>query len=361
MTTPGAVKEEKMQTKYWLPVLISSSLLSACSAYQVPDCSAMVVSEDKYFYTDDSFSAIKSADRKKDKGLNYFGGRFLSENNEYYFTQTSANRRNNSEIALISKSSLEITRKEGNYYAQTIDDQYCYGVEVLPDQFIIHRFDFNLKEIDSKNFSDYSGIAVVNQILSDNEKIYLLVGIVPSDASYGSAENHLYILDDSMNLMQDIDLGLYDGSYTSMIEAGNDLYLCSPAKGYDLSKYTSYSNNEMAVFDLDTQSITATVSLELTSPESITACGEYLVIAADPSTFGSYAWELYSISDGSQHLLQFPDTSEEQPQTPFAAVHNGLCYFVFRNRIETYNPVSGEQNTIALSDTDSASALFFRN
>ena len=169
----------------------------------------MVVSEDKYFYTDDSFSTIKSADRKKDKGLNYFGGRFLSENNEYYFTQTSANRRNNSEIALISKSSLEITRKEGNYYAQTIDDQYCYGVEVLPDQFIIHRFDFNLKEVDSKNFSDYSGIAVVNQILSDNEKIYLLVGIVPSDAPYGNAENHLYILDDSMNLIRTDRLRIY--------------------------------------------------------------------------------------------------------------------------------------------------------
>lgn len=336
-------------------------MLSACSTNKAPDCNALVISRDNYLYTDESFTTIQSTDRKKDEGLDYFGGRFLSENDNYYFTQTSANHRNNSEIALINKTTLEITRQEGNYYAQTIDDQYCYAAEVLPDRFILHQFDFDLKETDTKTFSDFSGIAVVNQMISKNDTIYLLVGIVPSDAPYGSAENHLYLLDSSMNLIQDIDLGLYDGSYTSMAEVGNRLYLCSPAKGYDPSTYTAYANNELAIFDLDSQSIVSTSSLELSSPESITACGDYMLIAADPLVYGSYAWELYSTSDGSQHLLQFPDSSEEQPYTPFAIVHDGLCYFVFQNRITTFDPVSGEQNSIALSDTDSASALFFRN
>ncbi|MGN1389075.1 MAG: hypothetical protein ACI4WR_05465 [Bulleidia sp.] len=343
-------------------IAAAAILLCGCSSSDpAPDCSAMLIAEDQYLYTDENFSAVQTAVRRKDEGLNYFGGRFLSENDKYYFTQTSANRRNNSEIALIDKSSLEIIRKEGNYYAQTIDDQYCYGVEVLPDQFIIHRFDFSLKETESKTFSDYSGIAVVNQILSDSEKIYLLVGIVPSDAPYGTAENHLYILDDSMNLMQDIDLGLYDGSYTSMEKAGNHLYLCSPARGYDVATYSAYPNNELAIFDLDSQSITSTVSLELSAPESITVCGAYLVIDADPSVYGSYAWDIYSPDDGSHHLLQFPDNFETQPQTPFALMHDDKCYFVFQNRIETYDPSSGEQNTITLSDSGSLSSLFFRN
>jgi hypothetical protein len=343
--------------------IIASSvlLLCGCSSARIPDCSAMLITQDQYVYTDENFSAVQTAVRKKDKGLNYFGGRFLSENEKYYFTQTSANRRNNSEIALIDKSSLEISRKEGNFYAQTIDDQYCYGVEVLPDQFIIHRFNFSLEETESKTFSDYSGIAVVNQILSDSEKIYLLVGIVLSDAPYGTAENHLYILDESMNLMQDVDLGLYDGSYTSMAKAGNRLYLCSPARGYDAATYSAYPNNELAIFDLDSQSITSTVSLELSAPESITVCGSYLVIAADPSVYGSYAWDIYSPDDGSQRLLQFPDNFETQPQTPFALMHGDKCYFVFQSRIETYAPLSGEQNTITLSDTGSASSLFFRS
>ncbi|MEG0090532.1 MAG: hypothetical protein RSA20_01815, partial [Oscillospiraceae bacterium] len=139
-------------------------------------------------------------------------------------------------------------------------------------------------------------------LVVDEEKIYLICGLVEKEAAYGDVKVYLFEFDLNFNLINSTDLKLYDGGYQSVAKVDNMLYLAKTTQGLDGDGY-AVGSLYIDTYDLNVKEMAYnSIKLEHKYPVKIRydSRNENLIIQHEKNSLGQ---NCYSIdSERSRHI-----------------------------------------------------------
>lgn len=241
-----------------LLLLFNTLVLCSCSkSISLKENDMVIVDQNKIYgmnIIDDHLEINESMNRKKgDVGLWYYNNLFF-ENEDAYFTKTSTDKNLNVWIEKIDKDNFKVTRQKHTSIdtnCALLTENYYYVVNNFITNLKIDVYDLDLDLVKTIEFKyDDSSSMYPTDLIEVNGDIYMLCGIIPKSSEYGYTQNYILKLDKDFNLLNQFDLGEYQGSFFSFVYGNDRIYLTHTTSNLN-NEGMALGNNEIWVFDLN--------------------------------------------------------------------------------------------------------------
>lgn len=252
------------------------------------------------------------------------------------------------------------TIDDGDAYTMSFDGKYLYRTEVYTDRVVFYKHDENLKEVTQKEFASNGTLEITNDILANNDNLYVLVGSM--DKEGGQLSNRLWILDKDLNKLEEVDIDYTAenrGGYLHMVNSGNIFYIAVPNSGRQANGEPG-PGNTIVTYNLDSKEL-GQIQVETPYPYELFFDKErnILVIYHYTLYVEDGKWTFIDLDDGSQRTISL---AKGYDQDASFTQHNGDYYFLFKEKLVKYNYDEDRKTEYDLGryGIESASVLVFK-
>lgn len=283
----------------------------------------------------------------RDKNLWYYSEKVFEDGDNWY-VKTSTDKNINVWLETVNKNDLSVKRTE--FPGVDINVMTFDGSRLIASDNKVTSLDFVLfdKELNHQNTVTLPYRNGEAQMIFDSQLTpiegggyHLLIGFMPVNMPYDYNENHLLQLDSDFNVVNDMDLGLNDGSLSSFCILNNKIFASVSRQGIGVDGRGAPSN-QVLVYDLNSGNIPeTTIELDVTSGGTLKFdqhSGKLILQKADrdkdPQTpFVLIDPETYATTD-----LPLPeDVAIEYGPNPFTYLKNGRLYWLNGQNLLTWD------------------------
>lgn len=282
----------------------------------------------------------------------YFWKEDFIEQDGFYYTKTTVNRKNYQLLARVNSHNLAVDYCQTDgldaAYSMAVDEEFLYISNSYTDRLEFSRYDLDLNFIWKKKIPvDF--MAFPNQMLVDGKYIYVLMGQVWPD---GGLANKIWKMSKDFDLVEEIDLEYSAGALLRMVLVDNSFYITNPNEGLD-ARGEPGPAYRLFSYDLETGE---RKTIELATPYPLKIyydeARKNLIIWHYELYLPTFTYTIYSLEDDSSQILRFPEYEEirqkEQVLPPFL-LFKDYYYFLFSDKIVDYNPDLDERQEYDLT------------
>lgn len=309
---------------------------------------------------------LKNPKNKEDLGyLNWFD----AEDEKQYYVKTQTSKRRKTYLQTISKETLSVNSVElkNDYYSSCLYKEKLYAVSSFVDgvaYIVLDVYNSDLSLAYSKKF-EYDVIAMLpGALVVDDEKIYVICGLVEENTDYAEKATYLFEFDLEFNFLNEIDLQLDDAGYQSAVKIDNIIFLAKTMQGVDENK-VGIGTKYVDKYNLDTELMEQNaIELQQTHPVRIKhdTISNNLIILHDRWSTGNNYYSIYNLENESVHTILL-DNKMYGEEFIFQAQHKECYYFQSPDRLGVfdYENKTMEEYDLKPLNLELSNGIFFTN
>lgn len=247
-------------------------------------------------------------------------------------------------------------------YTMVNDGDNVFAIYDKLNYFIFDKYDSELKPLKSMELDKGDLQIAANQWLSIDDRLYLLVGYIfleeqEADPSNIEIHSEIWAMTKDLEIVEKYPLSELQGFNIRMTYDGDYFYITNTVSTSD--KDSDIPSNSVYRYRLDDEEsamvLEQTIHLSEKAPRDIfyDEVNHRLFIFHDPHQLNYLRWTIYDLDSQAENILEFPHHRADDLSfaEPFFTMQEGEYYFLIRDELMIYDPLSGDLLQVDLSDT----------
>lgn len=363
-------------------IILALFFLIGCTKVNKDSYDFVIVDTVNFSYLKkDKENLIKVSEKKreyKDRNLWYVNDQVFEKDN-YYYGVTSENTNDSLAVYIekIEKESFNVANraKTNRLNAATLGNKYFYAVTNNVNEIVINTYDLDLTPVKTSIIKvRENAYHYPTDCIEIDDYLYMICGLSYDDKDFGYNENYILKFDSNLNLVKEYQLPKYDGSFFSMVNIENKIYLTQTSSGLKTANdsageyLTGDTGNQIWVFDIYKEEILddETIQLSIDYPHNIkydSKNNNFIIESGSSPTTANHIWAIYNLDSGEEKILPIDSINKLETQLKPAqfVIKDEWYYIVFEDELYEYNVESSKMNNYKFDNLSVARAhtLFF--